>query len=145
MGVRCDEAVERWVGCHSEFRIYLENVSMLWVDKRTSKFKSGQVWTYAEYDSTTFTQDPGCLWPHFLIIEPMRGLSYITRTQLSQPNRIKITYDNTHPTKAEGSFKLTYTAIGYRGLFPRWEFFCYRSRSCSDWPSRIDVLKQPAI
>ena len=92
---------------------------MLWVDKRTSKFKSGQVWTYPEYDSTTFTQDPGCLWPHFLIIEPMCGLSYITRTQLSQPNRIKITYDNTHPTKAGGSFKLTYTAIGYRGLFPR--------------------------
>ena len=92
---------------------------MLWVDKRTSKFKSGQVWTYPEHDSTTFTQDPGCLWPHFLIIEPMCGLSYITRTQLSQPNRIKITYDNTHPTKAGGSFKLTYTAIGYRGLFPR--------------------------
>ena len=46
----------------------------------------GWVWTYPECHGATFTQDPGQLWPHFLIIEPMRGLGYITRTQFSKPN-----------------------------------------------------------
>ena len=139
LGVRCDEAVERWVGCHSEFRIYLGNVSMWWV--RTSKFKSRQVWTYPEYRGTTFTRDHGRLWPHFLIIEPMRGLSYITRTQLSKPNRNKIVHDDTHPIKTEGGFKITRRVIRYRGLFLGWEFFCYRTRSCSDWLSRIGTYQ----
>ena len=130
LGVRCDEGVGRWVGRHSEFRIYLENISMLWVDKQTSKFKFGQVWTYPEYDSTTLTQDPGRLWPHFLIIEPilMRGLSYITRTQLSKPNRNKIAHDDTYSIKTEGNFKATYTSIGYRGLPPKCFFLLSRSQ-----------------
>ena len=75
----------------------------------------------------------------FSLIEPMCGLSYITRTQLSKPNRNKIAHDDTHPIKTEESFKVTYTSIGYR--FPRWGFFCYRTCSCNDRLSTIDAYQ----
>ena len=121
----------------------IRNSEYIWEMYKMSadKFKSGQVWTYPEYRGTTFAQDPGRLWPHFLIIEPMRGLSYITRTQLSKPNRNKIVHDDTHPIKTEGGFKITRTVIRYRGLLPGWRFFCYRTHSCNDWLSRIDAYQ----
>ena len=59
------------------------------------------IWTYLEYHGTTFTQDPGRLWPHSLIIEPMHGLRYITKTQLSKRNPNEITHDDIHPIRQD--------------------------------------------
>ena len=43
------------------------------------------------------TKNLGCLCLYFLIIEPMRNLSYIIRTYLSKLNPNKIVHDDTHP------------------------------------------------
>ena len=50
-----------------------------------------------EIYAATFTKNLGRLCLYFLIIEPMRSLSYITRTHLSKANPNEIVHDDTHP------------------------------------------------
>lgn len=82
MGVGCDERVERWVGCHPEFGVYLGRES-------TNKRVRGDGSMYPECGGAAFTQDPCGLWPKFLIIKPMRGLSYTDRKKIKSVHRTK--------------------------------------------------------
>ena len=80
----------KWDHCHGR-RLWCRGLRDGWDVVESSLF---YIW---EIYAVTFTKNLSHLCLYFLIIEPMRSLSYITRTHLSKLNPNKIVHDDTHP------------------------------------------------